>query len=207
MNKNSRLIGLAAFLVALAACARVAAVDSTATCTPAPTPDVARIAREYPKVDGSTSTQPLHTVVACQLFGVKCAWREWITGERRMVPVTDPSKVEQARAVLKATEHTGKVVDWGSLGGRGAIKAYQRDRNSGSQELMEALVMKGAPMIQAPDMLIETMIGAVNAIGREPAGIGYSVYYYATVMLRDWLLTAEGQAAVAQSGYVPLSPL
>jgi phosphate transport system substrate-binding protein len=99
------------------------------------------------------------------------------------------------------------------------------------------------------------MMGAVNAIGTERLGIGYSVYYYATFMLpdervklvsingvkptsdsiarrtypltaevyavmrkgtpkestaaqlRDWLLTDEGQAAVAASGYVPLRPV
>jgi len=48
---------------------------------------------------------------------------------------------------------------------------------------MEALVMKGTSMFQVPDMIIATMMGAVNAIGRDPLGIGYSVYYYATFML------------------------
>lgn len=81
--------------------------------------------------------------------------------------------------------YTGKIKDWSALGGKGTIKAYQRDRNSGSQELMEALVMKGAPTIQAPDMIMPTMIGAVNAIRDDPLGIGYSVYYYATFMLPD----------------------
>jgi phosphate transport system substrate-binding protein len=163
-------------------------------------------------------------------------------------PVDDLT-LENVRAV-----YTGKITDWATFGGKGQIKAYQRDRNSGSQELMETLVMKGAPMIQSPDMIIETMMGAVNAIGSEPLGIGYSVYYYVTFMLptknvkligingvkptseniatraypfttevyavtrknmpkgstatllRDWLLTNEGQAAIAESGYVPLAP-
>jgi phosphate transport system substrate-binding protein len=155
--------------------------------------------------------------------------------------------VEQVRDV-----YTGKATDWAQLGGpAGRIKAYQRDRNSGSQELLDALVMKGARMIEAPDMMLETMMGPINAIGQEPLAIGYSVFYYATfmlpdpkvklagikgvaptketirsrryplpaevyvvtrvdaprdggaAMLRDWLLSAEGQAAVAESGYVP----
>jgi phosphate transport system substrate-binding protein len=158
-------------------------------------------------------------------------------------------KIENVRDV-----YTGKITDWATLGGKGQIKAYQRDRNSGSQELMEALVMKGAPMLKAPDMIVETMIGAVNAIGRDPLGIGYSVYYYVTfmlpdknvkligisgvkptsdniakraypltaevyavtrknmpkgstaILLRDWLLTDEGRAAITESGYVPLAP-
>jgi phosphate transport system substrate-binding protein len=118
---------------------------------------------------------------------------------------------------------------------------------------MQALVMKGTPMIQALDMIIETMMGAVNAVGRDPLGVGYSVYYYATFMLpdknvklvsvngvkptsediatrayplttevyavmrkgiqhantatilRDWLFTEEGRAAIVESGYVPIS--
>jgi phosphate transport system substrate-binding protein len=57
---------------------------------------------------------------------------------------------------------------------------YQRNRNSGSQELMEALVMQGTPMVNAPNMLLESMMGPINAIGSDLLGIGYSVYFYAT---------------------------
>jgi phosphate transport system substrate-binding protein len=149
--------------------------------------------------------------------------------------------------------YTGKITDWAALGGaRGPIKPYLRERNSGSQELMESLVMKGAPIIDAPDMLVMGMAGPFNRIRADPAGIGYSVFYYAmnmlpepevkllgingvkptsdtiakyeypltaevyavvrnsmpkrssAVMLRDWLFTPEGQAAIGESGYVPL---
>jgi phosphate transport system substrate-binding protein len=159
----------------------------------------------------------------------------------------DHFKIENMRDI-----YTGKITDWSTLGGKGKINAYHRDRNSGSQELFESLVMKGTPVIQAPNMIIPTMMGAVNAIGRDPLGVGYSVYYYATfmlpdenvklagvnginptsetiaqrayplttevyavtrkgmphgstaTMLRDWLFTAEGKAAIAESGYVPI---
>jgi phosphate transport system substrate-binding protein len=88
---------------------------------------------------------------------------------------------EQIRAI-----YSGQVTDWAQVGGApGPIRAFQRDRNSGSQELMEEMVMKGAAMVEAPDMLLETMSGPINAIGTEIWGIGYSVYYYATVMLPD----------------------
>lgn len=117
---------------------------------------------------------------------------------------------------------------------------------------MEALVMRGKPMIEAPDMILESMMGPINVIGDDPLGIGYSVYFYAAhifphenvkmiaidnvhptseniaardyplttevyAVIRedtsekhearlflDWLLTNEGQAVVAKSGYVPL---
>ena len=72
-------------------------------------------------------------------------------------------------------DHAGRPGDVGQ-----EIHPYQRNRNSGSQELMETLVMRGVPMGDAPNMLLETMSGPINAIGDDPQGIGYSVYYYAT---------------------------
>ena len=150
--------------------------------------------------------------------------------------------------------YTGEITRWLKLGGSlGEIHTYQRNRNSGSQELMESLVMHGEPMIESPDMILESMMGPINAISDDPLGIGYSVYFYAAFifphervkmiavdgvppafeniadrsyplttevyavirgdapqesverLLLDWLQTAEGQAAIAQSGYVPIS--
>jgi phosphate transport system substrate-binding protein len=148
--------------------------------------------------------------------------------------------------------YTGEVTEWGELGGMGQINAYQRNPNSGSQELMEDLVMQGRRMVDAPDMIFPGMMGPINAISSDPQGIGYSVYFYASfmlpdenvkllgvegvvptsetiasreyplvtevyavvradtaadssaVMLRDWLLTDEGQETVEESGYVPI---
>ena len=107
-------------------------------------------------------------------------------------------------------------------------------------------------MLESPNMILETMMGPINAIRDDPLGIGYSVYFYAaniypdeqvrmiavngtepislTIadssydlstgvyavlregmprwnrarMLRDWLLTEDGQEAVEASGYVGL---
>lgn len=158
--------------------------------------------------------------------------------------------------------YAGRITRWSEVGGvDDVIHVYQRSLNSGNQELMEELVMQGTPMIEAPDMLMETMLGPVNVISGypgdpndpgDPLGIGYSVFYDAVfiyihehtrllaidgvpptsesiaartyplwtevyavirastpanntaVLLRDWLLTEAGQAAVAESGYVPL---
>jgi ABC-type phosphate transport system substrate-binding protein len=160
--------------------------------------------------------------------------------------------------------YAGKITTWKDTGvdvgdEQALIQAYQRERNSGSQELMESLVMQGTPMIDAPDMIVETMLGPFNAIGGhsltgggDTLGLGYSVYYYAAVMFahqqvkmiavdgvkptsetiasrayplvaevyvvtrqdapagspavqfRDWLLSHDGQRAVALSGYMPL---
>ena len=88
--------------------------------------------------------------------------------------------LEQVRSI-----YSGEITNWSVLGGGGQIDAYQRDRNSGSQELMEELVMKGTPMVEAPDMIFPSMVGPINAIRDDPLGIGYSVFYYATFMLPD----------------------
>ncbi|NDJ75352.1 MAG: hypothetical protein GYB65_03755 [Chloroflexi bacterium] len=155
--------------------------------------------------------------------------------------------------------YTGEMTTWAGAGmyqpGLDAlINPYQRNPNSGSQELMLRLVMGDLSMINAPDMILPGMMGPINVVGDDPYGVGYSVYFYAvhinahpniklagiegvrptpktiadwtyplttevyvvvrddmppdstTVLLRDWLLTEEGQAVVASSGYVAILP-
>ena len=162
---------------------------------------------------------------------------------------------------------TGEITTWTELGvtidpdaeGDEKIHAYQRNRNSGSQELMESLVMGELVMIDAPEMITTSMLGPLNAIGGnawdgngDTLGLGYSVYFYANfmfpheyvrlvpiegvaptseniaartyplfaevsavvredmpadstaVILRDWLLTDDGQSVIEASGYVPI---
>ncbi|MCD4687427.1 MAG: substrate-binding domain-containing protein, partial [Anaerolineae bacterium] len=132
------------------------------------------------------------------------------------------------------------------------IHPYTRNLNSGSQELMQRLVLGDLTEITGPDMMQSNMGAPLNVIDLDPRGIGYSVYFYVqfmhrarnvkflgvdsvpptfdtiadgsyplraevyavvrgdaasdstAVLLRDWLLTPDGQAAVAASGYVPL---
>jgi ABC-type phosphate transport system substrate-binding protein len=155
--------------------------------------------------------------------------------------------------------YTGEVTNWKEVGGADErISAYQRDQNSGSQELMKGLFMKGTPMTvlagHAPRLIAQGMGGPYIALTGNEHGIGYSVYYYehfmaaspntkllavdgvspsyesiasraypytsdvyvvtpagldegsAALRLRQWLLSAEGQAVVRESGYVPLYP-
>lgn len=67
--------------------------------------------------------------------------------------------LEQIREI-----YTGKITEWRDLGGEGTINAYQRNPNSGSQKLMEDLVMEGNQMMDAPDMTLESIVGPINAI-------------------------------------------
>jgi phosphate transport system substrate-binding protein len=80
--------------------------------------------------------------------------------------------------------YIGDIKNWKEVGGNDAIiNPYIRNRNSGSQELMEKLVMQGRTMIDAPDMILIDMMGLINRIASDPNGIGYTVYYYNAIMV------------------------
>ncbi len=97
--------------------------------------------------------------------------------------------------------YTGETTNWAELGNPDAeIHPYLRNPNSGSQELMEDLVMQGLTMIDAPDMILESMMGPFNAISTDPQGIGYSVYYYAQNIFPN-----EAVQMIAVDGVYPSS--
>jgi phosphate transport system substrate-binding protein len=79
--------------------------------------------------------------------------------------------------------YTGELSNWSEVGGtNNLIRPYQRDPNSGSQELMEKLVMKDKRMIEAPEMVLLKMMAPFYALSDDPDGIGYSVYYFEEFM-------------------------
>ncbi len=85
--------------------------------------------------------------------------------------------------------YSGKLTEWKEAGGgEGVIQAYQRDDNSGSQELMMDLVMKDIPIIDAPNMILYGMMGPINTLSTDVLGIGYSVYYYEEFMAPNELI-------------------
>jgi len=92
--------------------------------------------------------------------------------------------------------YTGGIKNWQDVGGAGApLKAYQRNRNSGSQELMEKLVLKDLKPIKAPDMELATMAGPINRIAGDKHGLGYSVFFYEQRMamsLKIKLIAVDG---------------
>lgn len=94
----------------------------------------------------------------------------------------DSLTMEQIQGIYQ-----GQILNWQDVGGEDHnIIAYQRPQNSGSQTLMEKLVMQGLQMAEAPieeipaDMgsLVERVAGYENA----ERALGYSVYYYANTM-------------------------
>ncbi len=79
--------------------------------------------------------------------------------------------------------YAGSITHW-DMAAPGAphepITTYMRNDNSGSQELMKQLVMKGTPMIEAtPDILGPTMAFPISRLSTDEVGIGYSVFFYA----------------------------
>lgn len=82
---------------------------------------------------------------------------------------------------------SGEYTNWSQLGGSDEpIRAFQRGIGSGSQALMDKLVMKDLPMAEpAKVQVIESMGGLVDAVANfvgGPTGIGYNVFYYVTEM-------------------------
>lgn len=83
--------------------------------------------------------------------------------------------------------YTGKIRNWKEAGGEDAeIIAFQREENSGSQTLVEKLLMQGTPMMDAPGELrpgeMGELVDSVARYSNSRNALGYSVYYYARNM-------------------------
>jgi phosphate transport system substrate-binding protein len=82
--------------------------------------------------------------------------------------------------------YQGKIKNWKEVGGENKeILAYQRDPNSGSQTLMEQLVMKGISMADMPKKIVSGMEGLIDTVAKydnSGTALGYSVFYYAKTM-------------------------
>ncbi len=82
--------------------------------------------------------------------------------------------------------YTGKIRNWKNLGGTdNPIQPYQRNRNSGSQVLMQSVFMKGKPVESRLDdktwvqhIMLQGMGGPYNRLSRDTFGLAYSVYFY-----------------------------
>ena len=85
--------------------------------------------------------------------------------------------------------YTGEITNWKEVGGVDhAITPYIRNADSGSQEKMETLVMKGLTMIDGTYM--HEIIGSQMAspylqLEYDEYGIGYTPFFYCTAMVRD----------------------
>lgn len=83
--------------------------------------------------------------------------------------------------------YTDRITNWKQVGGDDAnIIAYQRPENSGSQTGMLSLVMKDKKIKEPKtEEYIVSMSGIIDAVANydnSKNAIGYSYYYYATIM-------------------------
>jgi len=217
----------------------------------------------YPRMDGSTSTLPLNTIIFCELLGIEYKWKrvtlppdflqQWavepalydnnsdsqhfwdkvkssqthqsfinlidkktdlILSARIMSPdekeyanlkgatlietpialdafifLVNPNNPVTSLTIQQIQDiYTGKITNWKEVGGSDAkINPYVRNPNSGSQELMELLVMKDLDLLELPiaGEAISTMEGVFDMISTDVDGICFSVYYYREFILRD----------------------
>ena len=110
--------------------------------------------------------------------------------------------------------YSGEITNWSEVGGADLeIVPFQRNAESGSQVLMEKLVMDGTEMTEPPEgYMIASMGGLMDAVkeyDNSSNAIGYSVYYYAHDMQMAGglkLLKIDGvapEAATIRSGEYP----
>ena len=75
--------------------------------------------------------------------------------------------------------YTGEIRNWKDVGGNDAtINPYIRNANSGSQEKMETIVMKGLKMIDWPEMVGYVMLSPYFQLEQDENGIAYTPFYY-----------------------------
>jgi phosphate transport system substrate-binding protein len=83
--------------------------------------------------------------------------------------------------------YTGEITNWKEVGGEDRkIMPIQRNKEAGSQVMMEKYVMKDLTMMEAPtEMVVGDMGGLIEAVksfDNSADAIGYTPYYYATQM-------------------------
>ena len=113
--------------------------------------------------------------------------------------------------------YSGKTTTWKELGVKvpGKIKAFQRDRGSGSQTAMERFVMRDTPLM-TPDkkQVSDGMGGIIDQVSEyrnNRSAIGYSFRFYTTELMKNFkvkLLSINGIAPTLENienGQYPLA--
>ena len=90
--------------------------------------------------------------------------------------------------------YTGEITNWKEVGGNDEeIRPYVRNRNSGSQEKFETLVMEGLTIAEFPDLQVGlTMMSPYYQLEDDKQGIGFSPFYYYSVIVDNGSTKAIG---------------
>jgi phosphate transport system substrate-binding protein len=110
-------------------------------------------------------------------------------------PVNNLS-IEQIQGI-----YTGEIVNWSEVGGLDCMmKPYVRNRNSGSQEKFETMVMIGLTIKDFPEIQIgSTMMAPYYQLEQDTAGIAFTPFYYYKVMVGSGSTKAIGVNGVAMT--------
>ena len=214
--------------------------------------------KNFPVIDGSTSTDPLIKLMASSLLGYKCEWQQegvgditWrmttnlpknfveqhlksskthqsllnvidgtadMTFSARTLSPEEKAYAQEAGVTLIETPvaldalifithpdnpvqtithpqlvdiYSGRIKNWNEVSGNDRmITPLVRNQNSGSQELMESLVMEGPIPEEFMEDLEEyqrviSMYPVFTYVGGNPDALGYTVYYYKENMIRN----------------------
>lgn len=130
---------------------------------------------------------------------------EEISTEALIFVVNENNPVDNLTTQQIKDIYSGKITNWSEVGGNDEpIDAFQRNSGSGSQALMEKLIMQGEPMMEAPESYMIGGMGelmqAVKNYDNSATAIGYSVYYYANEMKM-----AQGLKIISVDGVEPNS--
>ncbi|MBD5356192.1 MAG: phosphate ABC transporter substrate-binding protein [Bacteroides sp.] len=90
--------------------------------------------------------------------------------------------------------YTGEITNWKEVGGNDEeIRPYVRNRNSGSQEKFETLVMEGLKIAEFPELQVGlTMMSPYYQLEEDKQGIGFSPFYYYSVIVDNGSTKAIG---------------
>ena len=112
---------------------------------------------------------------------------EAFSAEALVFVVNTSNPVESLTTEQIQKIYTGEITNWKEVGGEDKeIVAVQRNKEAGSQVMMEKLVMGDLDMMAAPEELMpgdmSGLIEVVKSYDNSAGAIGYTPYYYATNM-------------------------
>lgn len=115
-----------------------------------------------------------------ELLTTPIAWDALVFIVNQKNPVRDLTR-DQVRGI-----YSEKIASWQELGGPDLkLVPFRRERNSGSQELLEELLLDGRPLPDVPanqtwqrTLMASGMGGPFSRLTNEQNGIAFSVYYY-----------------------------
>lgn len=132
-------------------------------------------------------------------LGVELAWRA-VALDALVFLLNQQNPLTGLTTAQVQEIYMARITNWSEVGGpNAAILPYARPENSGSQQLMESLVMEGLTMPAWPPELVATFMGGlVDEVKTHANAVGYSVYYYLTHML-----STDGLKIIAIDGVDP----